>query len=39
MSDILVVKLGGTTLSEQSQVLREVAAVGGPDGAPDRLLR
>ncbi|HET7472142.1 MAG TPA: acetylglutamate kinase [Candidatus Limnocylindrales bacterium] len=27
MSEILVVKLGGTTIAEQSQVLREVAAV------------
>ena len=27
MSEILVVKLGGTTIAEQSQVLEEVAAV------------
>jgi acetylglutamate kinase len=27
MSDVLVVKLGGTTIADQAQVLREVAAV------------
>ena len=27
MSEILVIKLGGTTIAEQSQVLGEVAAV------------
>ena len=30
MSEILVVKLGGTTIQEQSQVLDEVATVARP---------
>ena len=38
MSEILVVKLGGTTIQDQAQVLEEVGEVGRTE-PPQRLVR